>query len=67
MKVRENTQQKRCGEEMDIYSRVVGFYSRVNGWNKGKTEEFRKRKTFKMRTDRDGRKEDVDKGTVERD
>ncbi len=32
----------------EIYSRVVGYYRPVKQWNKGKQEEFRERKTFKI-------------------
>ena len=35
-----------CGAETEVYSRVVGYLRPVNQWNKGKREEFRKRKTF---------------------
>lgn len=35
-------QRQRC----EIYSRVVGYLSPVSGWNKGKKEEFKQRKTF---------------------
>lgn len=28
------------------YSRVVGYFSPVQGWNKGKKEEFSQRKTM---------------------
>ena len=31
----------------EIYSRVVGYFRPVSQWNKGKKEEFKKRKTFK--------------------
>jgi len=31
------------------YSRVVGYIRPVNQWNKGKQEEFRERKTYKMK------------------
>ena len=34
-----------------IMSRVVGYYSVVDGWNKGKKEEFRMRKTFDVSDD----------------
>jgi len=30
----------------EVYSRVVGYFRPVNQWNKGKKEEFRKRKEF---------------------
>lgn len=35
-----------CGEECEIYSRVVGYLRPVNQWNKGKRQEFEERKTF---------------------
>lgn len=31
-----------------IYSRIVGYYSPVNNWNKGKQEEFTDRKVFNL-------------------
>jgi len=43
--------KRRCNEKMVVYSRVVGFYSPLNQWNKGKKEEFRIRKTFKINED----------------
>jgi len=36
-----------CGEETEIWSRVVGYYRPVQNWNKGKKEEYRQRKTFR--------------------
>ena len=35
-----------CGAETEVYSRVVGYLRPVNQWNRGKQEEFKKRKTF---------------------
>ncbi len=35
-----------CGALTEVYSRVVGYLRPLNQWNKGKQEEFRKRKTF---------------------
>ena len=32
----------------EVYSRVVGYFRPVNQWNKGKKEEFRKRKEFNV-------------------
>ena len=32
--------------QIDVYSRVVGYIRPVNGWNKGKIEEFKQRKEF---------------------
>ena len=40
--------KKECGREMETYARVCGFYRPVQAWNKGKREEFRLRKTFKL-------------------
>lgn len=33
---------------VEVYSRVVGYYSPVNQWNKGKREEFKDRKEYKI-------------------
>ncbi len=35
-----------CGEQCEVYSRIVGYIRPVNQWNKGKREEFKLRKTF---------------------
>ena len=35
-----------CGEECEIYSRIVGYIRPVKQWNKGKQAEFKTRKTF---------------------
>ena len=40
-----------CGEECEIYSRIVGYIRPVNQWNKGKQAEFKTRKTFKVEED----------------
>ena len=37
-----------CGEECEVYSRVVGYYRPVSQWNEGKQEEFRRRKTLRV-------------------
>lgn len=37
-----------CGEETEVYSRVVGYLRPVKQWNKGKSAEFDIRKTFKV-------------------
>lgn len=37
-----------CGEETEVYSRVVGYLRPVKQWNKGKREEFKLRKTFSV-------------------
>jgi len=33
----------------EVYSRVVGYLREVNQWNKGKEEEFKDRKTYKIK------------------
>jgi len=35
-------------KDIQVMSRVVGFYSPINQWNKGKAEEFKMRKTLKL-------------------
>ena len=35
-----------CGDECEVYSRVVGYIRPVKQWNEGKREEFKTRKTF---------------------
>ena len=37
----------KCASECEVYSRVVGYLRPVQQWNKGKKEEFKKRKVFK--------------------
>ncbi len=37
---------KKCNVE--VFSRVTGFFRPVQSWNKGKTEEFKNRQTFKL-------------------
>ena len=34
--------------ECEVYSRVVGYYRPVSGWNDGKKQEFKDRKPVKM-------------------
>jgi anaerobic ribonucleoside-triphosphate reductase len=33
----------------DVYSRVVGFHTPIQRWNKGKSAEWKDRKTFEVR------------------
>jgi ribonucleoside-triphosphate reductase len=39
----------RCGAPCEVYSRVVGYLRPVSQWNRGKQEEFKQRKTFKVK------------------
>lgn len=45
----ENFKCPRCGEEAEVYSRVVGYYRPVQNWNRGKQEEYRRRRTYAVR------------------
>ncbi len=38
-----------CGARTEVYSRSVGYLRPVSQWNKGKEEEFKERKTFKLK------------------
>ena len=38
----------KCGEETEVYSRIVGYIRPVKQWNEGKKEEFKMRTTFKL-------------------
>ncbi|XPV76241.1 MAG: ribonucleoside triphosphate reductase [Desulfovibrio sp.] len=37
-----------CGEEAEVYTRVVGYYRPVKRWNLGKQEEYRERCEYSM-------------------
>ncbi len=39
---------EKCKEKCEVYSRVTGYFRPVSNWNKGKKEEFRERKTYKV-------------------
>ncbi|NPV38317.1 MAG: hypothetical protein HPY78_03465 [Brevinematales bacterium] len=46
--------EKAPGEKVifcEVYSRVVGYYSPINNWNKGKKQEFRERRYYKVGQD----------------
>ncbi len=36
----------RCGAEAEVYSRIVGYYRSVRNWNRGKKEEYGRRRLF---------------------
>lgn len=38
----------KCNEKCEVYSRVCGYFRPVVNWNKGKKEEFKDRKTFRI-------------------
>ncbi len=37
-----------CGEETEVYSRIVGYYRPVQNWNLGKKSEFNERRMFSL-------------------
>jgi len=37
-----------CHEKAEVYSRIVGYLRPVQQWNKGKQQEFKERKSFKI-------------------
>lgn len=39
---------QQCGAETEVYSRIVGYFRPVSLWNKGKRQEFRERKEYKI-------------------
>lgn len=39
---------EKCGEKVECYSRVTGYFRPVSNWNRGKQEEFKERKTYKV-------------------
>jgi ribonucleoside-triphosphate reductase len=44
----EHYKCEQCGEETEVYSRVVGYLRPVKQWNNGKQTEFSMRRTFKV-------------------
>ncbi len=44
----EHRECPQCGENCEIYSRVVGYIRPVNQWNDGKKNEFKNRKMLKV-------------------
>lgn len=37
-----------CGEETEVYSRIVGYYRPVQNWNPGKKSEYSERKDYTL-------------------
>lgn len=37
-----------CGKEVEVYSRITGYYRPVKNWNKGKTQEYSERKEYRV-------------------
>lgn len=36
---------------VEVYSRVVGYFRPVHQWNAGKREEFKQRKTYRLKNE----------------
>ncbi len=37
----------KCGGNVEVYSRITGYYRPVKNWNDGKSQEFKQRKNYK--------------------
>jgi len=44
----EHPRCPKCGEETEVYSRVVGYLRPVRQWNDGKQSEFRERRHYRV-------------------
>ena len=42
--------QKELKVQVEVYSRVAGYFRPVNQWNRGKQEEFSQRLEYRMDT-----------------
>lgn len=40
----------KCGAKTEVFSRVCGYFRPINCWNKGKREEFKDRKAYKIKS-----------------
>jgi ribonucleoside-triphosphate reductase len=43
---------KKCNKKTEIYSRVVGMYQPIFRWNPGKGQEFKDRKTYQIKKEK---------------
>jgi hypothetical protein len=48
-RISEKGNRQTCGQNCEVYSRVVGYYRPVTQWNKGKQQEFKDRRVFVTR------------------
>ena len=39
-----------CGGKTEVYSRITGYYRPVQNWNDGKTQEFKDRKVYNLKS-----------------
>ena len=54
-----------CGEKAEVYSRITGYYRPVQNWNDGKTQEYKERKVYDMKSSVLKRNPDASKTIVE--
>ena len=47
----DKNEGKPCTGETEVYSRVTGFYRPTSQFNRGKAEEYRQRKVFRVDED----------------
>lgn len=41
--------KRKC--DVEVFARVTGFFRPVQSWNKGKTEEFKHRRSYNLETE----------------
>lgn len=39
-----------CGEPAEVYSRITGYYRPVQNWNDGKTQEYKNRQVYNLKS-----------------
>jgi anaerobic ribonucleoside-triphosphate reductase len=49
IKILQEAKSKVKGEACEVYSRVVGYLRPLGAWNKGKAEEYTKRKMMNIK------------------
>ena len=54
-----------CGEKAEVYSRITGYYRPVQNWNDGKTQEYKERKVYDMKSSVLKRNPDASRGIVD--
>ena len=40
----------KCGKKTEVYSRITGYYRPVQNWNEGKSQEFKDRKEYDIKS-----------------
>ncbi|MFA5048736.1 MAG: anaerobic ribonucleoside-triphosphate reductase [Patescibacteria group bacterium] len=47
------------GREIEVYTRIVGYYRAIKNWNLGRAAEQKKRKVFDMKASMDKKELDI--------